>query len=266
MKKFILSCVGILFLCGQAFGATPANMRIPSLEPPKLRAVSDRSLEETLKALPPGLTFYKDFTRIPPGTYKQSGLLDADFSLGSPVATFTSTSGSFTITSNGYNATVANDEVLSYLISGNRTAATETIVIVFTPTGDFANDGNYRYLVHTSDGDGLVRKATTGRVLYYAPQGGAGYSGATTLLDATTYTTSFINYRITGNPNSQIILNGSVDGTQNTDYTLPTFGTYMFFGVSRSGDCQMDGYIAYILVFNRGLSASEYTQVYNIIK
>ena len=54
--------------------------------------------------LPQGLTFYKDFTKIPAGTHSDTKLLTADYSIGSPVATFTSTSGSFTIASSGYNS------------------------------------------------------------------------------------------------------------------------------------------------------------------
>lgn len=270
MRKLILSCLSVLFLCSQVFASTPANMRIPSLESPKLRPISDRSLAETLKAMPSGLTFYKDFTRIPPGTYSQSGLLDADYSIGSPVATFTSTNGTFTITANGYNATTANDEVLKYLIDNNlnRSPSAETIIIKFTPTGDFANDGVNRYLLSSDTKERNIKKYQTAVIANFRPN-----ESDSSLVVAGTVTTPLdgVSYIIIcvaqhTSPYAQTYLNGALQGSYTAgDYTTNAWGASFYIGTRFTAEGGFNGYIAKVMFFNRALSASEVSVVNNLL-
>jgi len=219
-----------------------------------------------------GLTFYKDFTRIVPGTYSgagYAGLLNADYSVGSGVATFTSTSGSFTITANGYNATTVNDEVLKYLIAGNRTAEQETIVIKFTPTGDFANDGVIRMILSNDGSVRQIRKEATGTVISFFPNltdsAGVNKSGTTTLLDNVSY---LLIISCTNSPSTyQIFANNSQEGTTGTDaWTVNTFSGSFYIGSTATGTLQANGYIEKLLFFNRDLSTSEKTVIYNLLR
>jgi len=219
-----------------------------------------------------GLTFYKDFTRIAPGTYSAAGyagLLDADFAMGSPVATFTSTDGNFTITSAGYQATTANDEVLKYLIAGNRTAATETIVIKFTPTGDFANDGVGRFLTDTDTKRRWLDKLSAGTRINSRPNSsdnsGVQADSTTTPLDGVAYVVCS-SYQH-ASPYISVYIDGSGQATYTLgDYTTPAWGTNFYVGSDNSGTFQTNGRIAKIAFFSRPFSSSEVLATYNLMK
>lgn len=217
---------------------------------------------------PQGLTFYKDFTKIPAGTHSDSAWLNADYSIGSPVATFTSTSGSFTITSSGYQATTANDEVLKYLIAGNRTAAQETIVIKFTPTGDFANDGVDRFLLSSDTKERSIKKYQTSTVANFRPNENDNSSVAaattTTPLDGVSYIIICVAQHTS--PYVQTYLNGALQGSYTTgDYTTNAWGTSFYIGTRMTTGKEFNGYIAKVLFFNRALSASEVSAVNNLL-
>lgn len=220
---------------------------------------------------PQGLTFYKDFTKIPAGTYLNSTMgnyLNADYSIGDPKATFSSTSGSFTITSNGYQATTANDEVLKYLIANNRTAAQETIIIKFTPTGDFANDGNYRQITTTETKNRCIYKANSSDKT--SAQGNASDSGTsnaistTVLLNGVTYIISGVFFP-TNNPNSSLYVGTSLENSSNNDFTVPAWGTSFAIGSSISGFQQANGIFGSVCFFNRVLTLNEIAIVCNLI-
>lgn len=206
-----------------------------------------------------GLTFFKDFTK--------SGSLDADFALGLRTATYTSTSGSPTTgaANGGYSATVANNDVLKYLIAGNRTAAAETIVIKFTPDSDFANDGVIRFVIDNDTARREIRKELTGTVLTVFPNGYYSRDFVTAILGNTSYVIAVI-CQASGNPNIRNFLNGVQDGLdENTDFTANAWGTSFYLGVSSYTGSQLNGTIQSIAIFNRALSASEVAAVTNLL-
>ena len=213
---------------------------------------------------PRGLTFFKNFANIPAGVYAAASfgyLLNADFALGSPVATITSTDGNFTIANGGYNATTANDDVLKYLISGNRTAAQETIVIKFSVlSGNFANDGIERWITCSDTKVRGFRKSTTGTAPAFRPNtddSPAVVANASTVpLLNTTYTFALVCQH--SSPYAQVYLNGVSEGTYTTgDFVNPAWGTNFYLGVYSDGSKQGNIVVTSISIFNRPLSASD---------
>lgn len=198
-----------------------------------------------------GLTFFKDFTL---------GGLDADFALGSPKAFYSSTSGVPTITTAGYAATTANADVLKYYIAGNRTAAQETIVIKFTPSTDFANDGVYRHILDSDNDRRYIRKQNTLAIITFYPNvtdNIAVYKGSTTTPLANI---SYI-YSVTCNQNPSSLknfINGIQEGTENTEaWDINSMGTYFYIGSSNSGGTQGNITVESMAIFNRPLSTPE---------
>ncbi len=199
------------------------------------------------------LTFFKDYVNA-------SGL-DADFSIGSPTATYTSTSGTPTLDANGYSATTANDDVLKYAISGNRTAAQETIVIKFMPSSDFVNDGIKRRLITTDTKNRSLLKDLTNTVVSCFPNF---TDNGTVFAQTTTSILASISYTLActishNSPYIVVFTNGVSEGSLPSagDFTSPTWGTSMYIGSSNSGAEQVDATIQKILFFNRVLTAAE---------
>ena len=221
----------------------------------------------------PGLTFYKDFDRIADGTYDiatyAASLLAADYSVGSGVPTITSTDGNFVI-DGGYKATTANDDVLKYAILGNRTAAQETIVIKFTPSSDFVNDGVARILLDNGAGTEARRylaKDFASAEIHWKPN-----NNDANKVQSTTTPLADVSYVIigvcltTGDPNGVLYVDGTSEGTpMTTDFTFASFGDYFFVGSRYSGTLQAKGTYHSIAFFNRPLSASEVATVTNLM-
>ena len=139
MKKIIAGILAFLFFASSVFAYTPTGRMSGGMKGGMRDGIDNK--ERIKRLMPYGLTFYKDYSAIPNGTYvgsSSSAWLNADYSIGSPVAIFTSTDGNFVI-DGGYKTTVANKDVLKYLILGNRTAAQETIVIKVSFPYNFAD-------------------------------------------------------------------------------------------------------------------------------
>ena len=259
MKKIILLIICLLFNVSQVLA-----WETPVLRKPMLTPIGDTSVQDTIKKMPPGLTSYKDFSHSRSGDI---GSLNADFVFGSPIPTFTSTSGTFTITGGGIQITTANDEVLKYAILNNRTAAQETIVIKFTPTGDFANDGVLRMLLME---DGFRREISKDYLTKEMRFWSNVADDISVYAEATTDVKSDILYSVGCvclNPNVQnIYLNGVLEGTNSNNWTLETLGTYFYIGCHPIGANQLNGIIHSIAFFNRALSASEVATATNLMK
>ena len=163
-------------------------------------------------------------------------------------------------------ALTRNAEVLKYLIANNRTAAQETIVIKFTPTGNFANDGAYRNLL-SNDGDNrVVRKEQVGTLLVFSPNStdeiSAQSISTTTPLTTLSYSFGFICYQ----PNAlKTYLAGVLENSEAISWSVPGWTTYFYIGSSVSGDAQLNGVISSVVFFSRVLSLSELGAVTNIM-
>jgi hypothetical protein len=208
-----------------------------------------------------GLTFYKDFSR--------PGNLNADFSVGSPIATYTSTSGTPTFTGGGYNATTANSDVLKYLIAGNRTAAQETIVIKFSLNQDTTAYGaNALILASDTKSRDIVIQAATDAIYGRAngtDNGTVSALSSTKPLQNITYIYAFSITSST--PQVTCYVNGSSEATSTTNTWggAIAWGTYFQVGCNNNNLTQMEGVVKSIAFFSRNLSASEVLALNNLM-
>ena len=166
-------------------------------------------------------------------------------------------------------ALTRNAETLTYPISGNRTAAQETIAIKFMPLGgSFANDGVRRVLTDTNTKSRIIKKTQTGTVITFLPNepdNGAVLKDTTTvpLLNTSyVYTATCVN-----SPSSYAgYLNGTQEGTTgSTAWTLNTWGTNFYIGSNSSSTEQLNGLIQRVAIFNRALSASEVSAITTLL-
>jgi hypothetical protein len=232
-------------------------MHTPKIIPVKFRTLSSGYGKEDYQKFPHGLTFYKDFT--------QGKNLNADYSRGSGLATFTNTSSNTPVfDSNGISLGTARDDVLSYAILNNRTAAQETIVIKFTPDSNFVNDGLFRNLTSTNIKDRTMYKGSGSTTLTIKPNS---TDNATVTKDSTTAMLQNINYTIGVtfqhlSPYITVYLNGSSQATYTTgDWTTNVWGTNFYIGSNSSGANQLNGSISKVAIFNRTLTTSEVASV-----
>lgn len=212
-----------------------------------------------IRKMPDGLTFYADYT----GRYQE---LNAAYSIGSPVATFTNTSGNVPVfTADGISIGTARDDVLQYEVAGNRTAAQETIIIKFKPDSDFANDGVRRYLTATDTKERCIYKTTTASVLSFQPNATDSASCnvvfTTTNLANTSYVVASVAYGETVATNGEGYTNGVSEKTDTDNYTANVGWTDTYIGSNLSGALQLNGSIGKVAFFNRGLTTTEIAQV-----
>ena len=198
MKKIILIAILSVFLCSPSFGMGMSHKSHISNSAKHAYDPRLNRYPEIVK-MPKGLTFYSKYV----GTYAR---LDAGWSEGIGTATFTNTSGNTPVfDANGISIGTTRDDVLSYEISGNRTAAQETIVIKFTPDSNFANDGVTRTLCDTDTKRRVSRKQTTTTYIIAYPN----WSDSVAVNRNTNNILANINYVFTmtcqssGNPNDK---------------------------------------------------------------
>jgi hypothetical protein len=220
------------------------------------RLSGSSKLAEKIASMPPGLTFYADYTDGMNG-------INADFSIGDGRGFYSGKNNDSKPNLNGgYHATTNNKDVLKYLIAGNRTAAQETIVIKFSPIGDFADDGaggNDRQLTDTDTKSRRFQKYRTSLNFAFNPNA----SDSPGCSDTLTGFLSGVSYIVVGtlqhtSPYALAYKDGS-PGTPETadDFINPAWVTYFYLGCYGSGEAQIDGIIKSVAFFNRVLSASE---------
>lgn len=144
------------------------------------------------------------------------------------------------------------------VISGNRTAAAETIFIKFAPIGGpFMNTGLSQYLTTTSTVQRPIYKSDSlTTITARGISTTSGYQGSITPSANTIYTFAFA-CQATGNPNSIGYWNGvrNPSNDENTDFTAPAWGTTFYIGAS--GGSASDCVIFSFLCVDHYLTATE---------
>lgn len=166
-------------------------------------------------------------------------------------------------------ALTRNTEALKYPISGNRTAAAETVAIKFTPLGGgFANDGVGRYLTDTDTKRRAIHKSTATSLLRYRPNL---TDDATVQAYSSTSPSSETSYVAIGvfqhvSPYVNAYLDGTSESQYTTgDWTTNAWGTYFYVGVDNTGAIPLNGIIESVAIFNRALTADEVSYVTDIL-
>jgi hypothetical protein len=158
-------------------------------------------------------------------------------------------------------------ETLKYAISGNRTAAQETIAIKFANEWS-SGSGDSSATLHATDDD--IRRGafgSAGSSTYYSTPNHTQDVGAQASFNpGTTLSTSYVFmdvYSPNSDPNVVVYKNGTIGITKNTDYTVNDWSatTYFFLGTLPAGNYNSDTLIQKVAIFNRALSASEVAQV-----
>lgn len=161
-------------------------------------------------------------------------------------------------------------EVLTYPISGNRTAASETIFIKFAPESVFANDGASRFLMDSDgglDNRRFINKQSTGTSVLISPSNTAGSnaSGSTVPQANTSYV--FIGIaNSASSPYSQAGFNGSIQNTSAVSFLTPTLSGNFQIGASQGTPLfQLNGIIQSVAIYNVALTSSQISQISNIL-
>ena len=170
-------------------------------------------------------------------------------------------------------ALTRNVENLSYVNSGNRTAATESIFIKWSTERSVSVVGGNGLLLNsdTKDRYFYIAPNTTHTVIIY-PNGVDSVGSSATENTVKAANTSYVTAAIlssTGNPNATIYNNGSSVGSTNTDFTANAWGANFYVGCNSpspfAAGNPVDGIIQEIAIFSDVKSATDVSTITTVI-
>jgi hypothetical protein len=159
------------------------------------------------------------------------------------------------IPTTGASATRAS-ELLSYPISGNRTASQESIFIKFIPLGNnFVNDSQQRTLTDTDTKERLICKTNTGTTVRTLPNN---TDSSTVAAVGTSSQTEGSSFLFTGtmqgtNPKYVRSYGNGVNEAEYTSatYTVPSWGTNFYIGCrSLASSGQINGIVQSVAIYS----------------
>lgn len=165
-------------------------------------------------------------------------------------------------------ALTRNQEKLTYLTSGNRTAATESVFIKFTVESAFTSDANYRLLTDTVNVGRYFSRETGTSVIKVFPNitnNGAVFINTTTSPAAGTSYVLGATMNSAGTPGLTVYIDGVSEGTTDAGFTAPAWGTYFSCGHYATGDHNLDGIIQSVAFFSDAKSAGDVLAISNIL-
>ncbi len=155
-------------------------------------------------------------------------------------------------------------EGLLYKTSGNRTAATESMIMQVAPHyADSVTAGN-TYLANTQTKSRLIRFNTGADTVTVNSNATDSAASATTDLINDTWVANesmTLGYSLasTGNPNIACYWNGVADGSDdNDDFTAPTWGTDFWLGGYNATTATLDGIIKSVAFFSDTKTAANH--------
>jgi hypothetical protein len=161
-------------------------------------------------------------------------------------------------------------EVLKYAITGNRTAATESIFVRFMPNFTFANDGVARTLLDTDTKSRKLAKTTTGTKLTFYPNltdsADCAPESTMTPLANTAYVAGLIAAGVDVDVNASVYFDGSSEATDADNYTSPAWGDYFYIGSDNAGENQINGVIQSVAIFSDVTDSTEISTINDILK
>lgn len=157
-------------------------------------------------------------------------------------------------------ALTRNAETLTYPISGNRTAATESIFVKMTAPYNYASGTGFVGVI--SDVDGFRRRLqhdiTNNETIFY-PSDSAGtlvsWNNSDLVINQS-YVHAFTCSE-TGSENAAIYRDGVVDATSPTDFTSGTFGANFYVGCRNNSSQYLYGIISSLAIFSDAKSAAD---------
>jgi hypothetical protein len=165
------------------------------------------------------------------------------------------------------NATTAlarGAEVIKYAISGNRRADEESIYVKFSTNwngSDVASSNDYRVMSTDTKSRSISESSLTDDIIFYpniSDTVGSLVKTGVAVTKNTPMVVSCIAKGATGDPNSIIYQDGNTGVTNNTDWTVPAWGTYFYVGVENNGvNNFLNGVVHSILIIGKANSATE---------
>ena len=158
-----------------------------------------------------------------------------------------------------------NAETLTYPISSNRTADTETITLKLTPLGtgtDYTSNGN----ISTTDTKSRALFISTSNDNFeFRPNSTDSSSCATVTTSGITKHTSYVvtgvAYGATAGTNAEIYYNGSSEATNTTNYTSPAWGTNFYIGTSNASANPVNAIFEAIAIYSDAKSAGDVSTI-----
>ena len=173
-------------------------------------------------------------------------------------------------------AVTRNEESLKYPISGNRTAASESIYAKFTPFWGSASLSQDAFLLDTETDAGNGYKSvrtfvddTTDFVQHFpnaTDSGGTVAQSTTKPLAYTSYVVSIISNGATSDVNAYLYMDGSSEGTDSDNYTQPVLGTFFTLGSRQDLAVQLDGIIESTAFYSTAHDATTVATVTSILE
>lgn len=161
-------------------------------------------------------------------------------------------------------------EVLKYETSGNRTNATETCFIRYSPSWAGASQTSAVKLIDT-DADIIDMAFVVASDSFAYSPNVTDSVGTTALADSdpainTKYVMAGVSYGATAGTNAEIYVDGVTKGTSTTNYTEPEIGTYFYVGSKSDGSLQTNGIVDSVAFFSTAKSATEVASITDILE
>lgn len=160
-------------------------------------------------------------------------------------------------------------ETLTYLTSGNRTAAQETIFVKFVPRNDIFRNTGARVVIDTATKERIIDADAS--VVSGAVKARPNATDNTTVVAISSNLTVANISSVVGaafqhaSPYVNIDLDGTFVTYTGGDYTTNAWGTTMFIGSAAASNKQIDGLVQSVACYSSVLSSAQMTQVISIL-
>ena len=164
-------------------------------------------------------------------------------------------------------ALTRNAESLTYEIADNRTAATETMFFEFMSFWGATEPATDNYLTDTDTKKRYISHDSATNLFTILPNA---TDSPLASVSATTSITSDVSYVLTGamqstgNPNTEVYMNGVSEATDLDDFTANAWGDTFYVGTSSGGNT-FYGILQSAVFYNRVLTSGEVEDVYEIL-
>lgn len=166
-------------------------------------------------------------------------------------------------------ALTRNAEKLQYANTGNRTAATETAFVKFTPLWNGADAVSYRLISNDTKERLIFLNSGTDKIAFRPnsnDSGTASVDTTTTPVRFTSYVVAGVAHGATTDPNETIYLDGTSEASSNTDYTSPAWGTNFYVGTRSTTGLEAFAIIESVTFYSNVLSAPSIASVTTILE
>lgn len=150
-------------------------------------------------------------------------------------------------------------EKLSYVLTNNRTADTETVFVKFTPFWNGADAGSYR-LTSTLTKERIIFLDAATDVLAFRPNsndsGTASISSSIVPVRYSPYVVAGVAYGTGADVNQEIYVAGASEGTNTTDYLSPAWGGTFYMGCRQADGLELFGILHAVAFYSNALDST----------